>query len=107
MVPLTAYFRWRRICSAACRPTHSRTPPVPTAHFRTAAACALAAVAIAAAPSSAGAVELLNNGSFESIGGQTPESWGGLTYYAGGVALPGWNVEAGSVDLTTSASFWG
>ena len=76
--------------------------------FRAAAASALAAFAIAAAPSTASAVELLTNGSFEDIGTGIPEGWGGLTYYAGGpVALPGWTISTGSVDLTTSASFWG
>ena len=61
-----------------------------------------------AAPSLASATELLTNGSFEDIGAGVPEGWGGLTYYAGGpVALPGWSVNAGSVDLTSSASFWG
>lgn len=75
--------------------------------LRAAAVPALAAFALASAPSAASALELLTNGSFEDIGAATPEGWGGLTYYAGGVALPGWNVSAGSVDLTTSASFWG
>ena len=76
--------------------------------FRAAAASALAALTIVAAPSTAGAVELLTNGSFEDIGTGIPEGWGGLTYYAGGpVALPGWSISTGSVDLTTSASFWG
>jgi choice-of-anchor C domain-containing protein len=75
--------------------------------LRTAAASALAALTIVAAPSAAGAAELLVNGSFEDIGAGAPEGWGGLTYYAGGVALPGWTVASGSVDLTTSASFWG
>src|SRR3954469_19262863 len=81
----------------------------PVTHlFRTVAASALAAFAIAAAPQAAGAAELLTNGSFEDIGAGVPEGWGGLTYYAGGPgALPGWSVDAGSVDLTTSASFWG
>jgi hypothetical protein len=56
----------------------------------------------------AGAAELLVNGSFDDIGAAQPEGWGGLTYYAGGVwTIPGWSVEAGSVDLTTTASFWG
>jgi choice-of-anchor C domain-containing protein len=68
----------------------------------------IAAIAIAAAPAMAGATELLTNGSFENTGGAAPEGWGGLTYYAGGVwTIPGWTVDAGSVDLTTSASTWG
>jgi hypothetical protein len=59
------------------------------------------------------AAELLTNGGFENIGaGATPESWGGLTYYPdgthpGNVALPGWTVESGSVDLTQTTSLWG
>ena len=76
--------------------------------LRTAAASALAAIALTAAPSVAGAVEVLVNGSFEDIGAGVPEGWGGLTYYAGGpVTLPGWTVTGGSVDLTSSGSFWG
>ena len=76
--------------------------------LRTAAASALAAIALTAAPSVAGAVEVLVNGSFEDIGAGVPEGWGGLTYYAGGpVTLPGWTVNGGSVDLTSSGSFWG
>ncbi len=44
--------------------------------------------------------------------GAVPEGWGGLTYYTdgthpGNVALPGWTVEAGSVDLTSTTSGWG
>lgn len=66
-----------------------------------------AALLLTAAPA-ASAAELLTNGSFEDIGGATPEGWGGLTYYAGGVPqIPGWTVESGSVDLTTTGSFWG
>ena len=76
------------------------------ATLRTAAA--LAAIALIAAPSVAAAAEVLVNGSFEDIGTGVPEGWGGLTYYAGGqVALPGWIVTGGSVDLTSSGSFWG
>jgi hypothetical protein len=79
-----------------------------TTFLRTAAVSALCALTLAAAPSVASATELLTNGSFEDIGAGVPEGWGGLTYYAGGpVALPGWSVSAGSVDLTSSASFWG
>ena len=77
-----------------------------TAFLRTAAASALAAFAIAAAPS-AGASELLVNGGFENLGAAVAEGWGGFTYYAGGpVGLPGWTVDAGSVDVTTNASSW-
>jgi hypothetical protein len=80
--------------------------------FATAAAAAL--MALAMAPSSASAAtNLLVNGSFEDIGaGATPEGWGGLTYYVdgthpGNVALPGWTVESGSVDLTGTHTTWG
>jgi len=69
---------------------------------------ALVGLALLCAPRTSGAAELLTNGSFDDIGTATPEGWGGLTYYAGGAALlPGWNVDAGSVDLTTTGSFWG
>jgi hypothetical protein len=77
-----------------------------------AAASALAMLAMAA-PQAAAAAELLTNGGFEDIGaGATPEGWGGLTYYVdgthpGNVALPGWIVEAGSVDLTGTNTTWG
>jgi hypothetical protein len=73
-------------------------------------ACAAAAFA-AAAPASA--TNLLTNGSFDDVGaGATPEGWGGLTYYVDGthpghVALPGWTVAAGSVDLTDTHTTWG
>jgi hypothetical protein len=59
------------------------------------------------------ATNLLTNGGFDSIGaGAVPEAWGGLTYYTdgthpGNVALPGWTVEAGSVDFTSTSSGWG
>jgi hypothetical protein len=77
-----------------------------SALIRTAAASALAALALVAAPS-AGAAELLTNGGFENLGSAVPEGWGGYTYYAGGqVGLPGWTVDAGSVDVTTNASAW-
>ncbi|MDP3370868.1 MAG: PEPxxWA-CTERM sorting domain-containing protein [Brevundimonas sp.] len=66
------------------------------------------ALAMTTAPQAASAAELLMNGSFEDIGAGVPEGWGGLTFYAGGpVVLPGWTVSGGSVDLTSSASFWG
>ncbi len=79
-----------------------------TYRFSLAVAAASAALALAAAPSTTLAAELLTNGSFEQIGGATPEGWGGLTYYAGGIpTIPGWTVESGSVDLTTTGSFWG
>jgi hypothetical protein len=73
------------------------------------ALAASAAMALGAAPALAGTtIEYLSNGSFEDTGGAQAEGWGGLTYYAGGMwTIPGWTVEAGSVDLTTSASFWG
>jgi len=77
-----------------------------TTFLRTAAASALAALALAAAPS-AGAAELLTNGGFEDLGSAVAEGWGGYTYYAGGsVGLPGWTVDTGSVDVTTNASAW-
>jgi hypothetical protein len=69
--------------------------------------------AIACAQGAQAATNLLTNGGFDSIGaGAVPESWGGLTYYTdgthpGNVALPGWTVEAGSVDLTATSSAWG
>lgn len=70
-----------------------------------AAALAVSALATSA---SAATLELLANGGFDDIGTATPEGWGGLTYYAGGPAvLPGWTVEAGSVDLTDTSSVWG
>src|SRR6185312_4459217 len=61
--------------------------------------------AIVCAQGAQAATNLLVNGGFDSIGaGASPEGWGGLTYYTdgthpGNVALPGWTVEAGSVDL--------
>lgn len=71
------------------------------------AATAMVAL-VSATAAQAASVELLANGGFEDIGTGTPESWGGLTYYAGGpVALPGWTIEAGSVDLTDTNSLWG
>ncbi|MBX3483676.1 PEPxxWA-CTERM sorting domain-containing protein [Phenylobacterium sp.] len=69
---------------------------------------AAVAVSALATTASAATVELLTNGGFDDIGTATPEGWGGLTYYAGGPALlPGWTVEAGSVDLTDTSSAWG
>jgi len=74
--------------------------------LRTAAATALAAMALSAA-SAASATEVLVNGSFEDLGAATPEGWGGYTYYFnGGVSLPGWTVESGSVDVTLNSSSW-
>ena len=69
--------------------------------------------AILGAQGAQAATNLLTNGGFDDIGaGAVPESWGGLTYYTdgthpGGVFLPGWTVEAGSVDLTATTSPWG
>jgi hypothetical protein len=69
--------------------------------------------AIVCAQGAQAATNLLVNGGFDSIGaGASPEGWGGLTYYTdgthpGNVALPGWTVEAGSVDLTATTSAWG
>jgi len=74
--------------------------------LRTAAAATLALAALSIA-SAASASEILVNGSFEDLGAATPEGWGGYTYYAGGeVGLPGWTVEAGSVDVTLNTSSW-
>jgi choice-of-anchor C domain-containing protein len=73
----------------------------------------IAASAVAAslvlAPCAAGAAELLTNGSFEDFGAATPDpGWMGYTYYnGGGVALPGWNVVSGSVDVIWTGSPWG
>ena len=76
--------------------------------MRKALLTAAAMAALASAPAAHAATELLVNGGFDDIGGATPEGWGGLTYYAGGPAtLPGWTVEAGSVDLTDTNSAWG
>ncbi len=70
-----------------------------------AAALSLSALAGSA---SAATIELLTNGGFDDVGDGVPEGWGGLTYYAGGpVALPGWTIESGSVDLTDTSSIWG
>jgi hypothetical protein len=75
-----------------------------------AASAALVALAFGA---SASAAELVTNGGFEDIGaGAAPEGWGGLTYYTdgthpGNVLLPGWTVDAGSVDLTGAHTVWG
>jgi hypothetical protein len=69
--------------------------------------------AIVGAQGAQAATNLLTNGGFDDIGvGAVPESWGGLTYYTdgthpGNVALPGWNVEFGSVDLTGTHTVWG
>jgi hypothetical protein len=77
------------------------------------AGAALTALLMTTAPIAAQAAELVTNGGFEDIGaGATPEGWGGLTYYTdgthpGNVALPGWTVQDGSVDLTDTASTWG
>jgi choice-of-anchor C domain-containing protein len=72
----------------------------------TVAVAALSLTALAATPASAASI--LVNGGFEDIGSATPEGWGGLTYYAGGpLTLPGWMVEDGSVDLTSTTSVWG
>ncbi|MBL8556477.1 MAG: DUF642 domain-containing protein [Phenylobacterium sp.] len=72
------------------------------------AIAAVLAVSAVATSASAATVELLTNGGFDDVGSATPEGWGGLTYYAGGPAiLPGWTVEAGSVDLTDTNSLWG
>lgn len=74
---------------------------------------ALMALALTAAPLATSAAELVSNGSFEQIGvGAVPEGWGGLTYYPdgthpGNVALPGWTVQSGSVDLTNTFTTWG
>lgn len=75
--------------------------------FRGLAVAAVLAT-VAGSPAAAAQIEMLTNGSFEDTGGASPEGWGGLTYYAGGAwMIPGWTIEDGSVDLTTSGSFWG
>lgn len=79
--------------------------------MRTAFIALAAALSIVAGGASA--AELLTNGGFDDIGaGAVPEGWGGLTYYTDGthpghIALPGWTVENGSVDLTQTTSLWG
>jgi hypothetical protein len=76
-------------------------------------AAGVAAAAALASAASASAAELVTNGGFEAIGsGAQPEGWGGLTYYTdgthpGNVLLPGWTVDAGSVDLTGTNTVWG
>jgi hypothetical protein len=77
------------------------------------AAAAATVLALAMAAPASASINLLTNGSFEDIGaGASPEGWGGLTYYTDGthpghVALPGWAVTAGSVDLTGTHTTWG
>lgn len=73
-----------------------------------------AAATLATAAGSANAVELLVNGGFDNIGAAMPEGWGGLTYYTDGthvaptgLTIPGWTVTSGSVDLTSTGSYWG
>ncbi|HLZ73855.1 PEPxxWA-CTERM sorting domain-containing protein [Phenylobacterium sp.] len=74
---------------------------------------AVSTATLAGAQAAQAATNLLTNGGFDDIGaGAVPEGWGGLTYYTDGthpghVALPGWTVEAGSVDLTSTSSGWG
>ena len=76
--------------------------------MRRALLTAAAMAALASASAAHAATELLVNGGFDDIGAGVPEGWGGLTYYSGGpVTLPGWTVEAGSVDLTDTNSAWG
>jgi hypothetical protein len=72
-------------------------------------AAGAAAATLVLAPCAASAAELLTNGSFEDFGAATPDpGWMGYTYYDGGaVALPGWNVESGSVDVIWTGSPWG
>lgn len=51
---------------------------------------------------------LLQNGSFEDLGGVSLQGWGGYTFGAGySETLPGWAIAAGSVDVTTNGSSWG
>src|SRR4051812_38863871 len=86
-----AYFIRRGNCCAGSPLPVFGIEPLKHAFLRSAAASALAALALVAAPSAAGAAELLVNGSFDDIGAAQPEGWGGLTYYAGGQwAIPGW-----------------
>jgi hypothetical protein len=70
-------------------------------------AAALAAAALGALAPAAHA-NLLANGSFEDIGQASMQGWGGFTFGAGySPVLPGWAIDAGTVDVTTSGSFWG
>ena len=68
-----------------------------------------AALALALAPCAASAANLLVNGGFEDFGGATPDpGWMGYTFYNGGdIALPGWTIENGSVDVIWTGSPWG
>ena len=78
--------------------------------FQAAVAVAAIAAALGVAQSAA-AANLLNNGSFENVGGAPFQSWGGYTFgfdgFGGADALPGWTINSGNVDVTTSASPWG
>ena len=64
-----------------------------------------------ALPQAAAASQLLVNGSFENVGGAPFQGWGGYTFgfdgFGGASALPGWTINSGNVDVTTSASPWG
>ena len=72
-----------------------------------AAALAVLAAAIVL-PSAASATELLTNGSFEDTGSATLQSWGGFTFGPGfSLPLPGWTVNSGNVDVTTTGTVWG
>ena len=81
--------------------------------FRALILLTVSTAAIASAQGAQASINLLTNGGFDDAGvGAVPESWGGLTYYTDGthpdhVALPGWTVEAGSVDLTGTHTTWG
>ena len=68
----------------------------------------VAALALALSPVSASAAELLTNGSFEDLGGATPQGWGGYTFGPDfSEPLPGWSVDVGNVDVTVNGSPWG
>ena len=86
--------------------------------FQAAVFAAAVAAAGFALPQAASAAELLVNGSFEDTGGAPFQGWGGYTFgyntgttgtnqFGGPNALPGWTIDFGNVDITTSASPWG
>jgi len=101
----------RRANSARMRRSAYKEADVKPISLMIVASAAVAALALAAAP--VAAAELVTNGGFEDIGvNAQPEGWGGLTYYTdgthpGNVLLPGWTVDAGSVDLTGTQTTWG
>ena len=78
------------------------------AKLQISAGAGVAALALVLSPLSASAAELLTNGSFEDLGGATPQGWGGYTYGPDfSDPLPGWSVDFGNVDVTVNGSPWG